>query len=144
MGNTKVTFEQAMTAAATKVVGGIVKEIKWEHKRQQPVYEVEIYSNGQKHEIKINAVTGEIIRHNSRRSSSTQTLNGLYATEVTSARAIKLAETAITQAGGGTVMEVEWKNKDGVLICEIEVMNNGRKHEVKLNAATGEIIKFKI
>jgi uncharacterized membrane protein YkoI len=51
--------------------------------------------------------------------------------------AVKLSETAITQAGGGTVMEIKWKRKDGVLICEVEVINNGRKHKVKLNAAMG-------
>jgi uncharacterized membrane protein YkoI len=102
---------------------------------------VEVYNNGHKHEIKIDAITGEINSYKSKRTQAPRTRSGLYAAEVTSVRAIKLAETAVAQANGGTVSEIEWERKNGVLICGVEVSNDRRKHETKFNAATGEIIR---
>ena len=142
LGETQITFERAIGIAIGRTGGGILKEIEWKRGRRGPVYEAEMYHNGQKHEITINAVTGEITRHKSKRSKSHQALIGLTDSEVTSVRAIQLAEAAIARIGGGTVREIIWEYKYGMLVCEVEVNNNGRKYEIKFNAATGEIIEI--
>ena len=47
-----------------------------------------------------------------------------------------------TMPSGGAVREIMWEYKYGMLVCEVEINNNGRKYEIKFNAATGEIIEI--
>ena len=52
-------------------------------------------------------------------------------------------EIAMTKVGGGRVMKIELERDRGQLVYEVEIRHDGRKHEVKINAVNGEIIKFK-
>ena len=138
---TGITFERAIEIARNAAGGGQVKEVEWELKNGNPRYEVEVYFNGRKHEIRINAVTGELTKHTSKATS--KTITGITISQVTSAVATGFADIALTQSGGGTVREVEFElNKNGVLICEIELTDlSGNKHEFKFNASTGEMLR---
>jgi len=51
-----------------------------------------------------------------------------------------LATIAVNRAGGGRVVEISWERKRSDTVVDIEVNNNGQKHEFKFSAATGEII----
>jgi len=136
---TEVTFERAIEIARNAAGGGQVKEVEWELKNRNPVYEVEVYANGRKHEIRIDAVTGDLTKHTSK--ATAKTITGITVSQVTSAVATGFADTALAQAGGGTVNEVEFELKNGVLICEIEINNNGTKHEFRFNVSTGELLR---
>ena len=136
-----ITFERAIEIARDAAGGGQVTEVEWALKNGNPRYELEIYHNGRKHEIKIDAVTGDFIKHKSKATSKTKA--GMTISQVTSARAMELAEAALSLSGGGTVREIEFELKKGVLICEIEINNNGTKHEVKYNVSTGAMTQHK-
>ena len=62
LGETKISFEQAIEIAATRVGGGTVVEIVWELKYGQPVCKIEVNNNGGRHEIRIDPATGEITK----------------------------------------------------------------------------------
>ena len=138
-GATGITFEQAVEIAINAAGGGQVKDVEWELKNGNPVYEVEVYFNGRKHEIRMDAATGNLTKHKSKATS--KTITGITVSQVTSALVTGFTDTALAQAGGGTVTEVEFELKNGVLICEIEINNNGTKHEFKFNVSTGEILR---
>ena len=140
MGGTQITFERAMEIARNAVGGGSVMEVEWELKNGNPIYELEIYHNARKHKIKLCAVTGELTKHTSREAN--RTVTGITI-QVTSATATRFAEAAIARAGGGYVKAIEFELKNGVLICEVEVINDGTKHEFKFNVSTGEMIQHK-
>ena len=141
LGDTQISFERAIQIAVEHTGNGTVTEIEWESKYGLPVYEIEIYRDRQKYEIKIDAVTGEIIRTKEKRTSSTP--DGLTVSQVTSARTIELATTAINRAGGGRIVEINWDRERGRTVVEVEVNNNGQKHEFIFNAATDEIIRHR-
>ena len=144
LGETEISFEQAMEIAAKRVEGGTITEIEWEGKYGMLVYDVEIYNKGMmKYDVGINAVTGEIIQLNSKRMNYSQTPVGLPTAQVTSNRSIELTEISLKEVGGGTVTEIAWEVKDGQPICKIKVNSNGRRHEIRIDAATGEIVKLK-
>lgn len=52
-------------------------------------------------------------------------------------------EIAIAKVGGGTVKEIELDYEKGRLVYEAEVKYNWREYEIKIDAVTGEIVKFK-
>jgi len=145
LGDTQITFEKAMEIASARVGGGIIKEIEWERKSDgRFLYEIEIYHDGMKYEIKSDAVTGEII--NVKKESKRFIFappNGLPPAQVTSARSVEFAEIARAQTGGGIIREIKWEIEKEQLICEIEITNGERDFEFKFDAATGEIIKSK-
>ena len=144
LGETQVSFERAIQIAIGHAggSGGVVTDVEWKNKHgRSPVYEIEIYRGGQKHEIRIDAVTGEIIRAKNKRTSKMPA--GLVVSQVTSARSNELAATAVSRAGGGRVAEIDWEHGRNGTIVEIEVNNNGQKHEFRFNPATGEIIRHR-
>jgi len=53
-------------------------------------------------------------------------------------------EIALAKVGGGTVKEIDLDYEHGQLVYEIEVKYNGREYEIKIDAVTGEIVKYKI
>ena len=146
LGETQVSFERAIQIAIGHVGGngGVVTDVEWKNRHgRPPVYGIEIYRNRQKYEVRIDAVTGEIIRTQNKRTSKIPT--GLTVSLITSVNVNKLADIAVNRAGGGIVTEVEfeWERRRGGMVVDIEVNDNGQKHEFKIDAATGEIIRHK-
>ena len=139
MGNTQITFERAVEIARNAAGGGQVKEVEWELKNGNPRYEVKVYFDGRKHEIRIDAVTGDLTKHTSK--ATNKTVTGITVSQLTSAKATELADAALAASNGGTVTEIEFELKNGVLICEIEINNNGTKHEFRFNVSTSELLK---
>ena len=145
LAGAQVTFERAIEIAIAHSGSGIVKEIELERKRGGLlVYEVEIINNQRKHEIQINAITGAIIRSKEERSSSSYIYNDSFVSQITSANAVRLSEIGLAQVGGGTIVEMIWElSWNGQYIFEIEIRDTrGRKHEIKIDPATGTIIRI--
>ena len=146
LAGAQVTFEQAIQIAFAQSGSGIVKEIELERKRSGLlVYEVEITGNQRKYEVQIDATTGAIIRSYDKRSSSSQMYNGSFVGQITTANAARFSAIGLAQLGGGTVEEMGWElGRNGQYIFEIEIRDaNRRKHEVKIDPATGTIVSIK-
>ncbi|GHV31757.1 hypothetical protein FACS1894167_14420 [Synergistales bacterium] len=63
------------------------------------------------------------------------------ASEIT---AEKAKEIALSKVGGGTVVECKLDYEHGKQVYEIEIRYNGRKYEVDVDVATGNIVKYEI
>ena len=70
---------------------------------------------------------------------SAQTISLVQAAQITPEKA---EGAALTRVGGGTVMDIELKRKNQQIIYEVEIIHNGRKAEIKIDAATGKIVKL--
>ena len=55
----------------------------------------------------------------------------------------KAMQIALTRSSGGTVIEMEWELKRGKAQFDVEIINSGKKHEIKIESATGKIITYK-
>ena len=153
----KISYERAKEIALAKVGGGTVKEIDLDYENGILAYEVEIKYNGIEYEVDVNATTGEVVKFksdhsthssNNSTSSSTQkpsTTSGLQSDSSTAQISYERAkEIAIAKVGGGTVKEIELDRENGRLVYEVEVKYNGREYEIDIDAATGEIVKYKV
>ena len=51
-------------------------------------------------------------------------------------------EVAARQVGGGEVLDIDFERNDGRLVFDVEVINDWREYDVKIDATTGRILSF--
>ena len=142
----QITPVRAEEIAVAQAGGGTVMEIELERKNQQILYGVGITHDGRKHEIKIDATTGEIIRFKSSNLRRLPVLPQVQRDSLIQTAQISFAkaeEIAIARTGGGTVIEVGLERKSQQTFYEIEITHDGRKYEIKIDAASGDIFGYK-
>ena len=131
----QISFERAIEIALERVGGGTVIEAEFDRERGVLVYDVEIRHDMREHDVRIDADTGEIIRH--RHFAQTRQYPD---PQISPVRAM---EIAIERTGGGMVTELKLDRERGVLVYEIEVKYDMREYDVRIDANTGEIIRFR-
>ncbi|QNO13289.1 PepSY domain-containing protein [Alkalicella caledoniensis] len=122
--------DKAIEIALEKVGGGVVKE--FEYDRDDREYEIEIYFDGYKYELEIDAYTGEIKEFERERDE-----NYFSGKVIGRDKAIKIA---LEKVGGGVVKEFEYDRDDREY--EIEIYFDGYEYELEIDAYTGEIKEF--
>jgi uncharacterized membrane protein YkoI len=138
--------EKAEEIAVKRTGGGTVVEIELERKYQQILYDIEIRDNSRKYGIKIDAKTAEIVHFKDTAlkrphvQPKTQSGSLIQDAQITFAKA---EEIAVAQVGGGTVMEINLERKYQQIFYEVEIRLHERKHEIKIDAETGEVVKSK-
>jgi len=141
----QISYERAMELALERVGGGMIWDIELERQRGELIYEVEVRFNGIEYDVYINAATEEIIRF---REDGRYNVNSASAmppclteAEITFERAKAIA---LERAGGGTVTDIELERRRGRLVYEVEVKINRQEYDVRIDAATGEILRFRL
>ena len=133
----KALTVQEIEKKAVGIVNGAVTSIEFDKERTGDVYEVEIITETEEHDLTFDAYTGKLLKQKKEVVDDDdryiQTGNSI-AVNITKEQAI---EKALSKAKG-TVKKVELD--DGVY--EIELINGQFEYDVDILATTGEIIKF--
>ena len=124
-----ITAEQAINTALNQIPGQAVK-VDFEHEMGKAYYEVDINHGNQKHEIKVDAASGKIIK------SDVENLKNPVTASVSLQQAITKAQVTV----GGKVKEAKLKTKEGQMYYKIEMVNQLAKHELKIDANNGSIL----
>ncbi len=132
-GQSRINASQAVAAAVAKV-GGNATEVDFKHKNGQSYYEVEVVASGQKHEVKVDAASGKVINSKVENDKDSDAVKP--AARVSLQQAIATAESKT----GGRVKEADLKNKNGQTYYELETLNGNQKQEVKVDAASGQVL----
>ncbi|MCL2037343.1 MAG: PepSY domain-containing protein [Oscillospiraceae bacterium] len=129
----QIAEEEAAQIALERAGGGTITSNELDTQKGVLVYKVVIVHEGIKHSMSIDVATGEIIKY---KTKGDETAN----VEISQEQAEQIA---LERAGGGNITDIELDTKKGVLVWEIEVFHNGFEHEMDIDAATGEIVKYK-
>ena len=124
-----ITAEQAINTALNQIPGQAVK-VDFEHKMGKAYYEVDINHGNQKHEVKVDAASGKVIK------SDVENLKNPVTASVSLQQAIAKAQATV----GGKVKEAKLKTKEGQIYYKIETVNQQAKHELKIDANNGSIL----
>lgn len=135
--------DDAAIDACRKAVGEIAKgetvKIELEQKKGLAVYEIEVKAaDGSEWEFKCDKATGKIVEKEQELPSADHpAFAALKKIDEAEARKIAL------KTYPGTITEVEYEiESDGTPTYEFDIkMTDGRKMEVKIDAATGKIVK---
>ncbi|MDO9140630.1 MAG: PepSY domain-containing protein [Methylobacter sp.] len=129
----------ACRKAASEIAKGETVKIKLEQKKGLAVYEIEIKdADGSEWEFKCDKASGKIVETERELPSADHpAFAALKKIDEAEARKIALA------AHPGTITKVEYEiEADGTPTYEFDIkMEDGRKMEVEVDAATGKIIK---
>ena len=129
-----ITPEQAKEIALGVYPGAEVIKTELETSRRSGDYfEVKLMIDDVKVEVKVDAATGEIREGYEKNLLEVATITPTQAREI-----------ALGLHPGATIRKTELEYEKGVLVYEISLnQSNGRKAEVYVDAATGEVVKNK-
>ena len=118
-------------------IDGII-DIELEHDDGIMLYEIELFTEMNKYEIEVNALSGDIVScKKEERFYIHDALSRKYITEQ-AVRDIIAAYCPDTEKWAG--FECELQTDDGIVVYEVELSYNGIDYEFELNAVTGDII----
>lgn len=139
LGKAKITATQALSAAQAKIgADAKVKGIDFKHHYfGKDHFEVEMFANGQKQKVAVDAASGDILGVESKAPKTVKVSpTADIAPQVSFAQAM---DTAVAKTGG-KVAEADLEYKRGVAFYKIETVNNGVVYKVAVDANSGQII----
>lgn len=128
---------QEIEKKALAVVNGTVTNIEFDKEYTGDVYEVEIKTETEEHDLTFDASTGELLKQKKEALDDDDLYiqaNNNTTVNITREQAIEKAQSKAK----GTVTKVELD--DGVY--EIEMVDGQLEYDIDVHATTGEIIKF--
>ena len=136
-----ITTDEANAIALKRTNGGEIRASKLDRDDRVLKYEITIVNGDTKYEVDIDANTGEILKYESEKmKTNTQTQNTQNVTATITAE--EANAIALKKTNGGEVRSSKLDRDDRVLQYEITIINGGTKHEVDVDAYTGEILKY--
>lgn len=138
----KITAQEAETIALGKVSGEMTDlDLDYDDRTAKVVYEVEVTHNGLEQDVKIDAVTGDVLHvqkdeddHDDDRDD--ENINSSQV-KVTAQKAESIAVKEVD----GEVVSIELDEDDGVALYEIEVQSNKGEAEVTVSATNGDVLE---
>ena len=142
----QAAFEQATVSAAQAVqaatakVAGKATEVDFNFKNGSSYYKVDVVqdnqSNGEKHEIVVDAKTGEILADNVKTKHHKKDKVRPEA-KVTLEQAMDIA----TQQASGKIKDVELDREHNSLRYEVESIKDGKTYKTVIDANSGNVIQ---
>ncbi|MBS6008261.1 MAG: PepSY domain-containing protein [Haemophilus parahaemolyticus] len=139
LGKAKITAAQALSTAQTKIgADAKIKSIDFKHHYfGKDHFEVEMFANGQKQKVAVDAASGDILGVESKALKTVKVSpTADIAPQVNFAQAM---DTAVAKTGG-KVAEADLEYKRGMVFYKIETVNNGVVYKVAVDANSGQII----
>ncbi len=129
---------QAVDIAVQKV-GGTAESVDFKHKNGSSYFEVDVIAGNQKHEVKIDAASGQVLDSKAENDS-----DGDSAQLQQAGVSLRQAVSAAVAKTGGVAKEAEWENENGQSYYKVETIANGQEYDVKIDAQNGSVISAQI
>ncbi|MGF9859753.1 PepSY domain-containing protein [Priestia endophytica] len=140
----KITTQEAETIALGKVSGEMTDlDLDYDDRTAKVVYEVEVTHNGLEQDVKIDAVTGDVL-HVQKDDDDDDRDDDLDDDNIKSSQ-VKVteqkAEGIALKEVDGEVVSIELDEDDGIALYEIEVQSNKGEAEVTVSATNGDVLE---
>ena len=134
-----VSAEQAEKIALTASGGGFVKELKLESKSGFTKYEIDIHNGNMRHEIDIDANSGNIIKHEQKMKKERYNAVSQSGSVITAAQA---QATAMNIAGSGEVVKNKFSGGPKNAHYSILIISGDSKYKVDVDAYTNKVMRY--
>lgn len=143
----QAALEAACAHAGIDVNSLSASHVDFDSENGRLVYEVDMYTSGAEYEYDIDALTGEVVKSERETYPTGVTAppsSNQESTDYVGETAAKNA--ALTHAGVSSSdavwIKAQFERDDGRYVYELEFTANGTKYEYKVDAASGEVVKF--
>lgn len=142
--NEIISAEEAIAIGLELADGQIIEfELELDKDNGRLIYEIEIEVGNKEHEIKIDAYTSNVLKHEIDKDGDMSKKHKLTKQEIISAE--KAIAIGLKQANGKiTKFELELDEDDGRLEYEIEIKLNGVEYEIEIDAYSGKVLNHEI
>ena len=138
----QISLEEAKTIALGAADGEIT-EAFLENEDGKLVYEIEITDGNLETDVLIDPSNGNILSvETDEEEEVTAEEIANIGDKISEEQAISIARNAVDISSVGEMTDVELENEDGVIVYAVEFTKNGIETDVKINAATGEVLKI--
>ncbi|MED4071696.1 PepSY domain-containing protein [Priestia endophytica] len=135
----KITAQEAETIALGKVSGEMTDlDLDYDDRTAKVVYEVEVTHNGLEQDVKIDAVTGDVL-HVQKDDDDDRDDDNINSSQVKVTE--QKAEGIALKEVDGEVVSIELDEDDGIALYEIEVQSNKGEVEVTVSATNGDVLE---
>ncbi|PNK59689.1 PepSY domain-containing protein [Psychrobacter sp. FDAARGOS_221] len=139
-----ISIEDAIAAALKNTSGDVIDvELDTHDNGTQAEYEVDVIANNFKHEIKLNAISADIIEV-TQKSLDTDDQAEHQALQQASVNLEQAIKTAADSVAGSTVTGAGFDLDNNQGVYEIKLMADNQEHEVKVDANSSDIISSKL
>ncbi|WP_019672439.1 PepSY domain-containing protein [Psychrobacter lutiphocae] len=139
-----IGIDDAIAVALKNTMGDIISiDFDTYQNGTKAEYKVEIIANDLQHEVKINAITSDVVnvKQESLDAEDQAEYQALQQAQVTLEQAMQVAADSIPNS---VVTEASFDLEHGQAIYEINLVADNQKHEVKVDANTGSILSSKL
>lgn len=141
----KVSFIDALKAAMAKHPGAILREAKIDTGPHGIAYEIDLFTKDTQFELELHAAHGKILEADSDAIGPGETAEfARFADAVTSGRVdvIKALEVAQNYLPAAATTEIDLApDDDGLLILEVDLVENGKRTRIDVDAKALKILK---
>lgn len=127
---------EALAKALEAAKGGVVLNAELEDEDGKAVYSVDVAVENKTVEVVLDAKTGELLKKDIEDDNQSRLAK---ACKVTLAQAIGTS----LQKVAGKVYAAEAEFEDDRAVLEVKILGDGKVHKVKVDAASGEVLKVK-
>jgi uncharacterized membrane protein YkoI len=135
----KITAQEAETIALGKVSGEMTDlDLDYDDRTAKVVYEVEVTHNGLEQDVKIDAVTGDVL-HVQKDDDDDRDDDNINSSQVKVTE--QKAEGIALKEVDGEVVSIELDEDDGIALYEIDPQSNKGEAEVTVSATNGDVLE---
>lgn len=143
-----IGFEKA-SSIALAISDGQVTDVELSDDDGRKHYEVDIRDKDFEYDYDIDAFTGKVLEQDSDRLDDDDKgekeqagVDGTQAAAESLIAAEEASEIALQQSNGGTIVEFDLDNDDGMKYYDVEIVNGDQEYELEIDATDGNILKF--
>ena len=137
----QISLEEAKTIALGAADGEIT-EAFLENEDGKLVYEIEVTNGNLETDVLIDPSNGNILSVETDEEEVTAEEIADIGDKISEEQAIAIARSAVDISSVGEITDVELENENGVIVYAVEFTKNGIETDVKIDAATGEVLKI--
>lgn len=143
IATSKISLEQAIAIAQKTVKGDLISaEFDQNDYMAGGDYEIEFIANGVKHEVKIDASSGKVLKSKQEKMDQDDLAeyNAMKQAQITLTQAMQKA----TQSINGKIIEAEFDFDKGIPAYEIEIAKGMDIHKLVINSINGQVISSQL
>lgn len=129
---------------ALGLANGTITDFELDEDHGRLKYEIEIKANGIEHEIKIDAYTGKILKHEKDRDDDWDDDDYKKYGNKSNIISAEKAKSIALGLANGKITDFELDEDDGILIYKVEIKAKGLEHEIEIDAHTGKVLEHEI
>ena len=136
-GNISITVEEAYNIFIEEKPNSDLEKVELDYDNDVYYYKIEGHDGDKRHEMKVDAHTGEVTKLESKNKDRNEILDSKYLEKID-----ELVRKSIEDSGEGFIsMEWDLDEDDGIAELEVEIERQGGEIEYTYNLETGELLE---